>query len=69
MKTLTLSYYTLVENIRQKIFYVLILFGIILLAASGLLGVIGGEQKIRVLKNLGAFATEFIALFSSIFIS
>ncbi len=69
MKTLTLSYYTLVENIRQKIFYVLILFGVVLLAAAGLLGVIGGEQKIRVLKDLAAFATESIALFSSIFIS
>lgn len=69
MKILSLAYYTVVENIRQKIFYVLILFGIILLGAAGLLGAIGGEQKITVLKDLGFFATEIISLVSALFIS
>lgn len=60
--------YTVVENVRQKLFYVLGLFGVVVLAGSGILSAIGGEQKIRVLRDLGYFAAEYVALFSAVLV-
>ncbi|OGS17647.1 MAG: hypothetical protein A2219_00990 [Elusimicrobia bacterium RIFOXYA2_FULL_50_26] len=59
---LSIARYTLVENIRNKIFYVLVFFGIIIIAASLLLVALGGEQQIRVLLDFGLAAIEFFAL-------
>jgi ABC-type transport system involved in multi-copper enzyme maturation permease subunit len=67
-KLAALIRYTVVDNVRQKIFYVLGLFGFVVLAGSGILSAIGGEQKIRVLSDLGYFAAEYIALFSAVLI-
>ncbi|MBN1621151.1 MAG: ABC transporter permease [Endomicrobiales bacterium] len=62
MKILSIAYYTLIENIRNKIFYVLVFFGLVIIAASLLLAAIGGEQPIRILLDLGLNAIEFFAL-------
>ncbi|PKN01330.1 MAG: hypothetical protein CVU77_05915 [Elusimicrobia bacterium HGW-Elusimicrobia-1] len=67
-KLLALVRYTVVDNARQKMFYALGLFGFVVLAGSGILSAIGGEQKIRVLRDMGHFAAEYIALFSAVLV-
>ncbi|MCB4792349.1 MAG: hypothetical protein LHV68_10775 [Elusimicrobia bacterium] len=68
-KITAIAYYTLIENIRNKIFYVIILFGIITLASSFLLSVLGGEQSKRILLDIGLNAIEFFALITICFAS
>ena len=63
MKTiLSIAYYTFVENIRNRIYYGLVLFGVVMLGASLLMSTLGGQQSLRVLLNLGLGALEFFAL-------
>lgn len=65
---MTLCFYTIVDNIRQRLFYTMFLFGVLLFGAAGLLSAIGGEQRLRVLKDLGIFSSEFIALITTLFL-
>ncbi|MCX5782492.1 MAG: ABC transporter permease subunit [Elusimicrobia bacterium] len=63
-KILSIAHYTFVENTRNKIFYVLVLFGVVIVAASSLIGAISGEQNTRVLLDFGLGSIEFFALIS-----
>ncbi|OGR82871.1 MAG: hypothetical protein A2901_03230 [Elusimicrobia bacterium RIFCSPLOWO2_01_FULL_54_10] len=65
---LPLARYTFVGSFRSKIFLVLILFGVLLLLSSFLLSILGQEQEIRVLTDLGLASIEILALFTSIFL-
>jgi ABC-type transport system involved in multi-copper enzyme maturation permease subunit len=66
-KILSIAYYTLIENIRNKIFYVIVFFGIVVLASSFLLSVLGGEQSKRILLDIGLNAIEFFSLITMCF--
>jgi ABC-type transport system involved in multi-copper enzyme maturation permease subunit len=68
-KLISIAYYTFVENIRNKIFYTIVLFGVIVVGASFLLAALGGEQQKRILLDLGLGAIEFFALVTVIFAS
>jgi ABC-type transport system involved in multi-copper enzyme maturation permease subunit len=68
-KILSIAYYTVIENIRNKVFYVLVLFGMILLTASFLFSAMGGEQPVRILLDLGFSSIEFFALVTMCFAS
>jgi len=59
--------YTFKENIRNKTFYVLLLFTIILLFISTLLSVLGGGESIRILYDFGLVIIEFFALLIIVF--
>lgn len=59
---LSVAYYTYVENIRNKIFYVIVLFGIVITGASILMAAISGQQNLRVLLDFGLGSIEFFAL-------
>lgn len=61
-KILSIANYTFIENIRNKVFYILVLFGLIIIGASLLLAALGGEQVTRILLDLGLGAIEFFAL-------
>jgi ABC-type transport system involved in multi-copper enzyme maturation permease subunit len=61
-KMLSIIRYTFIENVRNKIFYVLVLFGVIVVGASLLLAALGGEQARRIVLDLGLGAIEFFAL-------
>ena len=65
---LSLARYTFVGNVRNRIFLVLILFGVILLSASVLLSILGQEQSVRILTDLGLASIEVLALFTAIFV-
>lgn len=61
-KILSIARYTFVENIRNKVFYILIFFGVVMVFASLLMSAIGGEQSQRILLDMGLGAIEFFAL-------
>jgi len=61
-KLISVAYYTFVENIRNKIFYVILLFGIVITTASLLMAAISGQQNLRVLLDFGLGSIEFFAL-------
>lgn len=61
-KLYSIIHYTFIESIRNRIFYVLVLFGFILVGAALLMSALGGEQPQRILLDLGLNAIEFFAL-------
>jgi ABC-type transport system involved in multi-copper enzyme maturation permease subunit len=68
-KIFSIAHYTFIQNIRNKVFYVMILFGVIIVLTSLLMGAIGGEQKNRVLLDMGMSAIEFFSLITISFAS
>lgn len=68
-KIFAISRYTVKENIRNKIFYVLIFFAFLILFATLLFSILGGEQELRLLIDFGLAAIEFFALLLTIFAS
>ncbi len=67
-RVFSLSRYTFIGSLRSKIFLVLILFGVFLVSASFLLSILGQEQEIRILTDLGLASIEVLALFTAIFL-
>lgn len=61
-KIFSIAKYTFIENMRNKVFYIIILFGIIIVGSSLLLSALGGEQSRRILLDVGLGAIEFFAL-------
>jgi ABC-type transport system involved in multi-copper enzyme maturation permease subunit len=61
----SIARYTFIENVRNKVFYIIVLFGVIVIGASLLLGALGGEQERRILLDLGLSAIEFFALITA----
>lgn len=66
-KILSIAHYTFIENIRNKVFYVLILFGVVIIGASVLLAALGGQNVSRILVDLGLGSIEFLALIIVVF--
>ncbi len=66
-KVLGIARYTFIEILRNRVWYVLILFSGILILSTLLLGTLGGEQKARMITDLGLASIETIALLSTIF--
>lgn len=68
-KIFAIALYTLYENIRNKIFYVLILFAAVMLAFSILFGALGGDQETRIITNLGLGVIEALGILVAVFAS
>lgn len=66
-KVYGIARYTFVEILRNKVWYVLILFSGILIFSTLLLGTLGGEQQVRMITDLGLASIETIALLSTVF--
>lgn len=56
------------ESVRDKVFYNLVLFALILVAASLLLGQLTAGQEVKIIKDLGLAATSVFGLFIAIFV-
>ena len=67
-KIFSIAKYTFVSNFRNRIFWVLILFGLLLLASSVLFGLLGQEQEIRMLVDLGLAAIEILSFLVAVFL-
>jgi ABC-type transport system involved in multi-copper enzyme maturation permease subunit len=56
------------ESVRDKVLYNLVLFAIILIAASYLIGQLTAGQDVKIIKDLGLAATSIFGMFIAIFI-
>jgi len=56
------------ESVRDKVLYNLVLFAVILIAASYLIGQLTAGQDIKIIKDLGLAATSVFGLFIAVFI-
>jgi len=67
-KIFSIARYTFIGNFRNRIFLVLVLFGLMLLGASVLLGLLSQEQELRMLTDLGLAAIETLSFLTAIFL-
>ena len=56
------------ESVRDKVFYNLVLFALLLVGASILIGQLTAGQDVKIIKDLGLAATSLFGLFISIFV-
>jgi ABC-type transport system involved in multi-copper enzyme maturation permease subunit len=56
------------ESVRDKVLYNLVLFAIVLMAASYLIGQLTAGQDVKIIKDLGLSATSLFGLFIAVFI-
>jgi len=56
------------ESVRDKVLYNLVLFAILLIGASYLLGQLTAGQDVKIIKDLGLAATSLFGLFIAVFI-
>lgn len=66
---IAIAKYTVKENIRNKVFYVLLLFAMTIIGANILFGALAGDEQIRLLLDLGLGAIEIFGLLVSIFVA
>lgn len=56
------------ESVRDKVLYNLVLFAIVLIGASYLIGQLTAGQDVKIIKDLGLAATSIFGLFIAVFI-
>ena len=56
------------ESVRDRVLYNLVLFAVLLIASSYLLGQLTAGQDVKIIKDLGLAATSVFGLFIAIFI-
>src|SRR5919204_1471564 len=56
------------ESVRDKVLYNLVLFAVLLIAASYMLGQLTAGQDVKIIKDLGLAATSMFGLFIAVFI-
>lgn len=56
------------ESVRDRVFYNLLLFAVVLVGASVLVGQMTAGQDIKIIKDLGLAATSLFGLFIAVFI-
>ena len=56
------------ESVRDKVLYNLVLFAVILIGASYLIGQLTAGQDVKIIKDLGLAATSVFGLFIAVFI-
>jgi ABC-type transport system involved in multi-copper enzyme maturation permease subunit len=56
------------ESVRDKVFYNLALFSLLMIASSFLIGQLTAGQDVKIIKDLGLAATSMFGLFLAVFI-
>ncbi len=56
------------ESVRDKVFYNLVLFAVLLVGVSYLIGQLTAGQDLKIIKDLGLAATSIFGLFIAVFI-
>jgi ABC-type transport system involved in multi-copper enzyme maturation permease subunit len=56
------------ESVRDKVLYNLVLFAVLLIGASYLIGQLTAGQDVKIIKDLGLAATSMFGLFIAVFI-
>jgi ABC-type transport system involved in multi-copper enzyme maturation permease subunit len=68
MNTFTICLNTFRESVRDRIFYVLLVFAIVVIACSKAIGWISMEQDVKVMQDLGLAAIAFFSVIISIYV-
>jgi ABC-type transport system involved in multi-copper enzyme maturation permease subunit len=66
--TLAIAVNVFRESVRDKVLYNLVLFAILLIGASYLIGQLTAGQDVKIIKDLGLAATSIFGLFIAVFI-
>jgi ABC-type transport system involved in multi-copper enzyme maturation permease subunit len=66
--TAAIAINTFRESVRDKVLYNLVLFAILLIGASYLIGQLTAGQDVKIIKDLGLAATSMFGLFIAVFI-
>jgi ABC-type transport system involved in multi-copper enzyme maturation permease subunit len=56
------------DSVRDKVLYAIVLFAVLMIAASVLLGQTSGGQEVKIIKDLGLAAISVFGLFAAIFV-
>lgn len=68
MRTLfAIARYTFLQQFRNRLYLVVILFGLLMVAASVLFGALAGDQEVRVILDLGLVTAEIFGLATAVF--
>jgi Cu-processing system permease protein len=62
------AFHVFKESVRDKVLYNLVLFAVLLISASYLLGQLTAGQDIKIIKDLGLAASSILGLFIAVFI-
>jgi Cu-processing system permease protein len=68
MVMLTVALNVFRESVRDRVFYNLLLFAVILVGASVLVGQMTAGQDVKIIKDLGLTATSLFGLFIAVFV-
>jgi ABC-type transport system involved in multi-copper enzyme maturation permease subunit len=69
MRVITLvAYHVFKESVRDKVLYNLVLFAVLMISASFLIGQLTAGQDIKIIKDLGLAASSVFGLFIAVFI-
>ncbi len=63
----SIARYTLTQQLRNRLYLVVILFGVLMVGASVLFGAVAADQEVRVILDLGFATTEFFGLAMALF--
>ncbi len=66
-KILGIARYTFIEILRNRVYFVLLLFSGLLIGSALLLGAMGGEQRSRMIVDVGLASLEAISLIVAVF--
>ena len=62
------AYHVFKESVRDKVLYNLVLFAVLMIAASYLIGQLTAGQDVKIIKDLGLAASAVFGLFIAVFI-
>lgn len=68
MNTFTISINTFRESVRDRIFYVLLVFAIVVIALSKAIGWISMEEDVKIMQDLGLAAIAFFSVIIAIYV-
>ena len=62
------AYHVFKESVRDKVLYNLVLFAVLMIGASYLIGQLTAGQDVKIIKDLGLAASSVFGLFIAVFI-
>lgn len=64
---LSIARYTFLQQFRNRLYLVVVVFGLLMVAASLLFGALAGDQEVRVILDLGLVTAEIFGLATAVF--
>ena len=67
-RVISVAHNTFIEAIRDRVLYSLVIFAVLMILSSLIIGTISGEQYNKIVKDLGLTAISIIGIMLSIFL-